>query len=277
MEDPRVPFIPFNQDQISRMLLDMEAPDADTITQLSQEIRQWLQTETEYSDKIDDKLIFSFLVGNKFDPSVLKEKIENFVHLSDVYQEFFTDRDPCSASLQVSSSVVHMCILPQPTKDGYRVIYSEIADPSSKAYNIVDAYKRLFAQMDLLLTKDHACRGYIFIMSGRSASLWHASHWTVGLVRKFFKILAKSRPEEVVGMYFMDMSMLLKPVFTLTLKLINDETLNKKIYFNDKKHLEALFTKENLPKQYGGNMEYEFKKLNEQWQKYLEQNRDYFI
>uniref|UniRef100_A0A8D8UZX1 Alpha-tocopherol transfer protein-like n=2 Tax=Cacopsylla melanoneura TaxID=428564 RepID=A0A8D8UZX1_9HEMI len=277
MEDIRVPFVHFTQDQISRMLLDMEAPDADTINQYSQEIRQWLQTETKHSDKIDDKLMFSFLVGNKFDMNVVKEKIGNYILLSDVHAEFFTDRDPCSTALQVSSSVVHMCILPQPTKDGYRVVYTEISDPSSKAYNIVDGYKRLFAQMDLLLTKDHACRGYVFIMSGKSASLWHASHWTVRLMRTFFDILSKSRPEGVVGIYFMDMSMLLKPVFTLTLKLINDETLNKKIYFNDKKNLESILTKEILPKQYGGDMEYDFTKLNEQWQKYLEQNRDYFI
>lgn len=98
--------------------------------------------------------------------------------------------------LSSTSSFSNMCVLPKPTPDGYRVIYSQIADPTSKAYNIIDSYKRIFAQMDLLLSKDHCCRGYVYILSGKSAGLWHASHWTVGLVRGLFDIL-------VVGYVFL--------------------------------------------------------------------------
>ncbi|XP_026680499.1 uncharacterized protein LOC113468058, partial [Diaphorina citri] len=137
-----------------------------------------------------------------------------------------------------------MCILPRPTKDGYRIVYSQIADPGSKAYNIVDSYKRIFAQMDLLLSKDHCCRGYVYILSGKSVGLWHASHWTVSLVKSLFEIIAKSRPEGVVAWYFMDMNMILKPVFTVTLKVLSDESLRKKVHFNDKKNLEAILSKD---------------------------------
>ncbi|KAI5744276.1 hypothetical protein M8J76_000800 [Diaphorina citri] len=277
MEDPRLPFVPFTHQQISKMLKDMEAPADDTIIQYCQQIRTWLLTETKYSNRIDDNLIYTFLVGNRFHLKTVKEKIDNYIHLADNHSSFFTDRDPLSSALQLSSTIVNMCILPRPTKDGYRIVYSQIADPGSKAYNIVDSYKRIFAQMDLLLSKDHCCRGYVYILSGKSVGLWHASHWTVSLVKSLFEIIAKSRPEGVVAWYFMDMNMILKPVFTVTLKVLSDESLRKKVHFNDKKNLEAILSKDVLPKQYGGHADYDFNQLNEKWQRYLEQNREFFL
>ncbi|KAL1464293.1 hypothetical protein WDU94_003955, partial [Cyamophila willieti] len=143
--------IPFTKEQIEEFKKEKNAPPEETVNEYVVELKKWLAQQPHLpKDVIDESMIRKYLFGLKYNLEEVKLRLTNYFALRARYPKLYGNRDPCIEEHRINRSSVHNAIMPQCTKEGYRIQIGFINSPDPELYHPEDLIKHSHACSDLM-------------------------------------------------------------------------------------------------------------------------------
>uniref|UniRef100_A0A336M8A8 CSON013466 protein n=1 Tax=Culicoides sonorensis TaxID=179676 RepID=A0A336M8A8_CULSO len=136
------------------------------------EIREWLQTQ-QHIPHISEFEIVLFLHSNYYELEATKMTIEHYYTCRTSYKEFFSNLDLNSKGLLQAHEAITLTVLPNPTPEGYRIIFGRLNNTDPSKFNLAHCIKLFFLFVDALLLEEGTIEGLVLAFDMTGAQIGH--------------------------------------------------------------------------------------------------------
>lgn len=200
-----------------------------------------------------------------------------YYRLKATVPEFFANRDPRSEELQHSLKVLQFATLPQPDRNGYRIIFHRLADMRPREYMFNDGIKLLGMTLDASLYTEGCTPGYVFLFDMHGVKLGHLTRLSMNSIRRFFEYLQEGLPVRLKGIHVLNAVWFMDKVLSLVRPFMKRELFDMlHLYTGDVSDVYEHIPPSCLPKDFGGELD-SLEYLHEAHCQRLDQLRDYFL
>lgn len=227
--------------------------------------RNWMK-EKNISQEIDNNILLRFLYIYNGDLEQAKDLLIINLKLRQQHKNIFTNRNFHSYEIQNVLKVTQCFSLPRNTLNNYRITIFKLAEFDPDKYVFDDVAKLIFMAFDARFSMpEYDTDGEIAIIDVSGFTLRHLMKVKVSTAKLYLKYVQEAAPLRIVQNHFINCSSIVDKIMLLAKPFIKKE-LYDVIHFHTPKS-DTLFnfiSKDDLPKEYGGNLD-SIEKLYDDW------------
>lgn len=237
-------------------------------------IRDWLDKQP-HLPKLDDAILLLFFHSNYYRLEPSKITIENYYTFKTHVPEFFSNRDPFLKEIRSQYNVVRIIPAKKFTKEGYQIIYGDIAHPDPSSYVFFDATKYFLMATELTNLQVGPVNGIVIVTDVQNVTLGHVGRMNIMGLKKFMYFIQEAAPIRLKQIYVLNWNSAVETLLSI-LKPFMKKELYQMINLTTIEKLEKLIPVDALPNEIGGKSGNIKDLVNEQT-KLLDDNREYFL
>lgn len=243
-------------------------------TECLEEIIRWASEKYQLKFRKDDLWLLNFMRFCKFNPHIVKKKLETYLNLKATVPEMFANRDPLSPQIQEILKKRPIITFGTPDKDCVIVRWGVLQPQNVK---ISDVIKIGSMVLDSYLKESEACMviGQYVIVDLDGFSFGFIKQVTPRLLKNIYYHFLHGYPCRIKGMYVINTPKFVEKVFKLSTYFMSDH-LNSmtNVYGTNYSEIYSIIPKQYFPKEYGGNSE---SVIEATLKNKLENNREWFL
>ncbi|KAK9500569.1 hypothetical protein O3M35_001809 [Rhynocoris fuscipes] len=247
-------------------------------------LRQWLKDQHHLPDcrlKESDNFLTMYLTGCKGSVETVKRKLDAYYTLRGK-SEIYRDRDPMDVEYRKMCKLWHQILVPKPSKNrADHILIARLSDNEEEipVNAMVHSFKRMIniSEISLRLFKIIHKSIVILDFDRYPAALTHSI--SPSIVRDCHLIQEKTFPFRVSKIICINVSSLVEFVINSVAKPLLKKKIRDRIIVTSKGCEELLkyIDKDILPKDMQGDYPLTVKEINDAWNDYELENRDWFI
>ncbi|XP_063709297.1 uncharacterized protein LOC134837836 [Culicoides brevitarsis] len=216
------------------------------------EIEQWLLTEANVPDTLEEYQIVLFLHSNYFDIENTKKTIKNYYKYRADYTEFFNNLDLNSEKLQNAHDIVTFCVLPELTHNQHKVLLVKLHNTDPAALNFAEALKLFCLVVDIMLYEEGPPEGFVIAFDMTGIKFGHVLKLGIFTIKHFLNYLQGAMPVRIKGLQFFNTVPCTSKIVALCRPFMSQELYEM---LNLHESIETVFPhipQECFPKDYNG-------------------------
>ncbi|KAK9500567.1 hypothetical protein O3M35_001808 [Rhynocoris fuscipes] len=246
-------------------------------------LRQWLRDQHHLPEcrlKETDNFLINFLIGCKGSMEMVKRKLDAYYTLRGK-SEIYRDRDTLDPDYRKICKLWHQIGMPRCTGKGVHVFLTRLSDDVEEipANPMVHSFKRTINIIEMILRLHKVINQSIAILNFDRYPAALASTITPSLIRDSYLIFEKTLPFRVSKVICINVSSIVEFAINTVIKPLLKNKLKERLIVTSKGY-EELFKyidKEVLPKDMQGDYPLTIKEINDAWNEYEIEYRDWFI
>lgn len=148
-------------------------------------LQEWIKGQPQYP-VISDVLLIRHLQVCDYSVEKCKELLDAHLQLRTAIPELFTSTSPFLPEVQNVFRHTNLFMIPEHTKDGYRIIYAGLHSGDSSLYVLEDVMK-VFAMAAEAYDGEHgSCPGYIICIDSEKVGFGHLTKINFSILRRLF-------------------------------------------------------------------------------------------
>ncbi|RZC42357.1 CRAL TRIO domain containing protein [Asbolus verrucosus] len=212
-------------------------------------VKEWMKTQPHLPEIMEDAKIRNFLILNKCSIEKTKQKIDMYYTIRSLIPDFYDESNPKLGHLQESMDVMYCVVHPVLSQEMSRIFFFKVkvTNKCSPLFMTVQIYN--IAEIRL---HEDCMMSEILIFDMQDASMEDVAKFTPNLLSKIFTVYKSVYSIRLKALYFINSFPYIRPVIAF-LKLILKPKIFQRIYVcEDSAILNEIFSKQTLPKDYGG-------------------------
>ncbi|KAK9500566.1 hypothetical protein O3M35_001808 [Rhynocoris fuscipes] len=246
-------------------------------------LRQWLRDQQHLPDcrlKETDNFLTMYLSGCKGSMETAKRKLDAYYSLRGK-TEIYRDRDPLDVDYRKMSDIWQQIAMPRPTDKGEFIVFTRLSDGIEEipANPMVLSFKRTINITEIALRLHQVTHQLIAIMDFDRYPASLASTITLSLFRDMNLILEKMVPFRIAKIICINVSPMVEFAMNTIVRPLIKTKIRDRFIVTTKgyEELPKYVDKAILPKDMQGDYPLTFKEINDAWNEYEIENRDWFI
>ncbi|KAK5638983.1 hypothetical protein RI129_013278 [Pyrocoelia pectoralis] len=236
-------------------------------------IREWIKNQPHLPEILEDDVIERFMLLNKFRIEVTKQKIDAYYSLRSIIPEFY-DKNPNGELIRDITNIVHFVPLPKLTEEYHRVVVIKPRDITSDAFDAVTYIAHTINFAEIRLRHDYYFKEvHIYDLGG--VRIGNLAKFTPSVIKRAVLLLDKVFSNVVGGLHFINVPNFIDTFMVLLKSTLKPKMANMVFVHKGAESLYEMFSKEVLPKDYGGN-ERSLNELSDEWKKVFNNYDDLF-
>ncbi|XP_039277741.1 retinol-binding protein pinta-like [Nilaparvata lugens] len=267
-----------NEQQLEKIMSEMSQNTLEQLKTDARVLKLWLNQQPHLPHYMDEDTLTSFLCGCKGSVERAKAKLDAYLTARSEVPELYGDRDPCGPEIRNGSKVIKFFPLPSLTKEGYRVDVAMLTPNHNLAdFSFASFCKRVLATSDMRLQYESVWGGEVVIFDVKGLTLSHLTKVMPSMIKKFVYCGQDAIPSRPKGLYFINVPHFQELLVNMFKPLLKEKIAKRlHVFSGDHTELYKHIDREILPQEYGGQAD-TIDNLNRNWQKLLEDNRDWFL
>ncbi|XP_015184449.1 PREDICTED: CRAL-TRIO domain-containing protein DDB_G0278031-like [Polistes dominula] len=237
-------------------------------------IRDWLDKES-HLPKINDESLLLFFHSNYYRLEPTKTTIENYFTFKTHVPEFFANRDPFLKEIRTQSSIIRVFPVKELTKEGYQMIYADLAHSDPSSYVFYDATKYFLMAVELGTYKVGPVNGLVFITDVQNITLGHVGRINIMGLKKFIYFVQEAAPIRLKQIYVLNWNSAVETLLNIAKPFMKKE-LYELINLTTVEKLKKFIPFDALPNEIGGKSG-NIKDLANKQNQLIDDNREYFL
>ncbi|XP_063627171.1 alpha-tocopherol transfer protein-like [Cydia splendana] len=219
------------------------------------ELKEWVAAQPHVPKDMDDKLLRRFLHSCYYDMEKAQKAIESFTSLRASTPELFVKRDPMSPQVQNALKIVNLGQVKAP---GNRNLFIwQLNDPGLENYDYLQDARMFFLSTDAWLLEEENLEEHdIAILDVKDITLKILTKINLSLAKKLSKYQEEAMPIRLKQVHVVNAPPFIDKVFSIMKQFMNRD-MSEMIHFHVPKSdtLFKYFSRDELPKDFGGNLE----------------------
>ncbi|RZC41034.1 CRAL TRIO domain containing protein [Asbolus verrucosus] len=212
-------------------------------------VREWMKTQPHLPEIMEDGKIRNFLILNKCSVEKTKQKFDMYYTIRGLIPDFYVDSNPKLPHLQENMDVMYCLIHPVLSQEMCRIVIFKMKVPNKCLPRLGAIHAHNINEIRLY---EDCMMGEILIFDMQDASVEDVAKFTPTLLSKMYTVYKNVYSIRLKALYFINSFPYIRHVIAF-LKLILKPKIFQRIYVcEDSAILNEIFSKETLPKDYGG-------------------------
>ncbi|KAL1453932.1 hypothetical protein WDU94_010233 [Cyamophila willieti] len=148
-------------------------------------LQEWLRSQPQYPP-ITDVLLIRHLQVCDYSIERTKQIIDTHLQLRTAIPEVFTNTNPFLPEVQTVFRHTNMFMIPEHTKDGYRILYAGLHTTDSSSYVLEEVMKTFAMVAEAIDGEQGSCPGYIICIDSEKVCFGHLTKINFSIVRRLF-------------------------------------------------------------------------------------------
>ncbi|XP_052752227.1 alpha-tocopherol transfer protein-like [Galleria mellonella] len=229
-----------------------ENKSPEELQELVQQMRKWAYEELQLSKGLEDNLLRRFVHSCYYDIDKAKAAAELFFSIRSSSPDLFSNRDPQSAQMQKTLSIVNLARF-QISQNRNLWIW-QLNDPGLVQYDYIQDVKLFFLVTDAwLLDDEHLENSDIVIMDVKDITLKFLMKYNMSVARKLAKYQEDALPIRLKQIHLVNAPSFIDKIYGLMKPFLKQDITNM-LHFHPPKAdtLHKFLDKDDLPEDYGG-------------------------
>lgn len=235
-------------------------------------MREWLKQQPHLPDDISDNKLLAFVALNKFSLEKAKQKLDAYFTARTILPQYF-NISPTPGS-KMRESLKGAVVVPLPHQNQYRRIFaSKMMNKNSDLFDPVSHLGFAFQIMDVLLEEDMGL-GSIVIADSENFTLGHAAKTDFMFLKHVKVMLEGVYSGRVFAIHLLHVGPVAESVLYLAKTILKQKIMDRMVIHKNLESLQEIFGKDNLPKDWGGNLK-SLEEMGEDWGEKLLEYKDH--
>uniref|UniRef100_A0A336LSD6 CSON003003 protein n=1 Tax=Culicoides sonorensis TaxID=179676 RepID=A0A336LSD6_CULSO len=239
-------------------------------------IREWM-TKQPHLPKITDQEISVFLHSRYFSIEATKAIIEKNYSLLTHVPELFASRDVLGDDIQMVKDVVVALPLPKKSPEGYQINFWKITDSDMSKFNFTAMLKLGTFSYETQLFEEGPAEGFMILVDMEGFLLKHMLHFNPTLLFHLMFFLQEAYPVRLKSLCFFNTVSFIDKFLALIKPMLKKDFADNLKTFKNLDELSKFIPLDVLPSNYEGGKQESIEKLWDNYLKYLEERREYFL
>ncbi|CAK1541707.1 unnamed protein product [Leptosia nina] len=249
---PPSTLLKFNPNQMNEVRKAFNLDDLKKLEQALDHFEDWIKMQNHFAVKeFDRDYLERFLIANKGSVEIAKKRLDKLCTLRTMMPDFLRNFDVTN-ELPRMIKWMHACVLPQPTKDNYRVLATMVHDPEAVDYIDFIGYYRFYISIVEYLFKYDYNAGYEVIFDTRQFSLSVVSKLSPIAVKNCTTIFLEALAFRLKRLHIISGSKLFDFVMSIIKQALTEKLVKRIVIHDDPSTLQQYIPKEMLPVDFGG-------------------------
>ncbi|XP_045501032.1 alpha-tocopherol transfer protein-like [Colias croceus] len=216
------------------------------------EMRSWLNQQPHLPKNIEDKMLLRFVHSCYYDVDKAKAAVESFLNIRLSCADLLNNRDPMSAEIQKTMSIVNLAQIEAANKQ--YIWMWQLNDPGLEIYDYVKDARYFFLASDAyFLHNSEFPDADIVILDVKDLSLKFLTKFNISVAKKLSKYQEDAMPIRLKQVHLINAPSTIDKIFGL-LKPFMKKEITELIHFHppNSQTLFNFIDKADLPADYGG-------------------------
>lgn len=185
-----------------------------------------------------------------------KNCMEHYFTIRTMFPEYFAGYNPDEdRAIKEAMHINFLTLLPQKTKEGYRIFLSGLMDTNPDLYNPQTANKLFDMHCMRLIHTEGPSNGIVVVIDMNGGTFAHLTKLNLTEYRKFLVYLQTAMPIRLMAIHFINVVSFMDRILSLLKPFINKEMYQKILIHTNNENLFKYIPKEAMPEEYGGQAE----------------------
>ncbi|RZC37727.1 CRAL TRIO domain containing protein [Asbolus verrucosus] len=212
-------------------------------------LKKWMKTQPHLPEIMDEAKIANFLILTKCSVEKAKRRIDMYYTIRRIIPDFYDDANPKLPHMQEHMDVCYCVLHPQLTEEMYRVFFIKVK-LSNKCQPRLAAMQ-IYNASEIRLYQD-CMVGEVLVIDMIDTSLEDVTRMTPTLLAKIYTIYKNVYSFRLKAVYVINSRPYVSLVMPIVKMLLKPKIYQRIYIHEDSEILHKLFSKDTLPRDYGG-------------------------
>uniref|UniRef100_A0A8D8VE39 Alpha-tocopherol transfer protein-like n=1 Tax=Cacopsylla melanoneura TaxID=428564 RepID=A0A8D8VE39_9HEMI len=264
-------------------------------------LQEWLKSQPQFPP-IPDVLLIRHLQVCDYSIERTKQIVDTHFQLRTAIPELFTNTNPFLPEIQTVFRHTNMFMIPEHTKDGYRIIYAGLFTTDSSSYVLEEVMKVFAMVAEAIDGEQGSCPGYIICIDAEKVCFGHLTKINFSIVRRLFhfayivtdilpfylenhktvnvkeggSVDENGNTIKLLEVHLLNVNVVIEKVYALIRPFVK-KSLNDMVKFHSKMDdFYKIMPREIFPKDMGGEAAYTKEELSMQTKEKMEGLEEYY-
>uniref|UniRef100_A0A182LVQ2 CRAL-TRIO domain-containing protein n=1 Tax=Anopheles culicifacies TaxID=139723 RepID=A0A182LVQ2_9DIPT len=216
-----------------------------------QKLREWASSQPHLPPITELELIL-FLHSNYYDLEAAQRTIECYYTFRTNCKNLFGNRNLETNAIQTAMDVLDLCVLPEPTPEGYKVLLAKIVNPDASKFSLSSVLTFALMCVDILLWEEGCVNGSILIIDMDGIHMGHLPKLGIFTLKDLLYFIQEGLPIRLKGLHLVNVVPFIDRIMTMIKPFMKKELLQ---IFHLHTKMQTIFPhipQHLLPADYGG-------------------------
>ncbi|XP_026737019.1 uncharacterized protein LOC113500424 [Trichoplusia ni] len=246
------PILNFHDNQLAIVRKNYGYEDVNKLVQDIDHFQDWISKQNHFKVKeFDRQFLERYIIYNKGSIERAKQRFDKLLTFTTLMPDYLQNFD-IKNEFKALRNISHICVLPKPTDDNYRVIITSLTGQDDDDFQLISYYRYMFVLGEYMLHNDYCC-GYEFVGDTNNFTMGTVKKMNPIVIHKALTLLVEAMGQRMKKLHLVSGSKFFDTILLLFKQGLSAKLASRLIVHPNYESLYQHIPKEMLPSNMGGN------------------------